>query len=128
MTTNSLLQISILCGLHDRRNGNTHEIRRCWCTANTGHTVLLLLEIAILMLMLLLLLRLQLLLVLMALVKTKTLRQIIRAEAVRSITDEIVAVIAVVVVIIIIVVATWLDRCGLIAEILIVLLLLLIAS
>lgn len=117
MTTYGLLQISMLVlrSLHDRRNGNTDEIRRRRCTADAGHIVLLLLEIAILLLMLLL--RLRLWLVLMALVKTKTLRQIVRAKAVRSITDVIV------VVVIVIVVATRLDRCGLIAEILIVLLL-----
>lgn len=67
--------------------------------------------------MLMLLLRLRLLLVLMALVKTQTLRQIVRAEAVRSITDVIV------VVVVVIVVATRLDRYRLIAEILIMLLL-----
>lgn len=102
MTTCGLLQISMLVlrGLHDRWNSNTDEIRRRRCTTNAGHVMLLLLKIAILVL-LLLLLRLRLLLMLMALMKTKTLRQIVWAEAVRSIADEIVAVIVVVIVIIV---------------------------
>lgn len=100
VTACGLLQVSmrVLRGLRDRRNGHSDEIRRRRHAANTSHIVLLLLSTTILML-----LRLRLLL-LMTLMKTKTLRQIIRTEAVRIATHEIVAVVIIIVVVIVVVV------------------------